>query len=202
MIDAHNHLLAGTDDGAKDIEETPKICRMAADDWIRVIVATPNSFDGEFLNHVDAVRTLVRGLTTSLASIGLNATIMPGMEVRVSADLPQLLADGKVLTLNEEDNIIVEFHRFQIPTGFENLDRKLASLGYSLVLGHPELNPMIQSTPRITLQVVRGIQTVGVSRPGVSGQLDRREWVLGEKNRHHTSQEQSGPHYCERRSLV
>jgi protein-tyrosine phosphatase len=131
MIDAHNHLLAGIDDGAKDIEETPKICRMAADDWIRVIVATPSSFDGEFLNHVDAVKSLVRDLTTSLASIGLNVTIMPGMEIRITEDLPQLMADGKVLSLNEGKFILVECHPFQIPTGFENLARELVSWGYS-----------------------------------------------------------------------
>ena len=35
MIDTHNHLLPGLDDGAKDIEETLKMCRMAADDGIQ-----------------------------------------------------------------------------------------------------------------------------------------------------------------------
>ena len=51
MIDTHNHLLPGLDDGAKDIEETLKMCRMAVDDGIQVIVATPHSFDGKFLNR-------------------------------------------------------------------------------------------------------------------------------------------------------
>ena len=147
MIDTHNHLLPGIDDGAKDVEETLKMCRMAVDDGIRAIVATPHSFDGKYLNDVDSVKSVVRDLNTELTSIGLDLTIMPGMEVRITEDLPQLMADGKVLTLNEGKYILVEFHPFQIPTGFENLARELASLGYSLVLGHPEMNSMIQSTP-------------------------------------------------------
>ena len=92
MIDTHNHLLPGLDDGAKDIEETLKMCRMAADDGIRVIVATPHSFDGKFRNDADPIKSLVRELNIELASIGLEVTIMPGMEVRIAADLPQLIS--------------------------------------------------------------------------------------------------------------
>ncbi|MGO9571062.1 MAG: tyrosine-protein phosphatase [Desulfomonilaceae bacterium] len=147
MIDTHNHLLPGLDDGSKDIEETFKMCRMAVDEGIRTIVATPHSFDGKYLNDVNSVKSLVRDLNTELASIGLGVTIMPGMEVRITKDLLQLMADGKVLTLNEGKYVLVEFHPAQIPGGFENLALDLASLGYSVVLGHPEMNSMIQRAP-------------------------------------------------------
>lgn len=155
MIDTHNHLLPGLDDGAKDIEETLKMCRMAADDGIRAIVATPHSFDGKFRNDADPIRSLVRELNIELASIGLEVTILPGMEVRVAADLPQLITDGKVLTLNEGKYVLLEFHHSQIPIGFENLVRAIASLGFFVVLGHPEKNAMIQSTPEYLFKLLR-----------------------------------------------
>jgi protein-tyrosine phosphatase len=123
MIDTQNHLLPVLDNGARDIEETLKMCRMAVDEGIRAIVATPNLFDGKYLNHVDSVKAVVRDLNTELTSIGLDVTIMPGMEIRITEDLPQLMAGGKVFTLNEGKYVLVEFHPSQIPTGFENLAR-------------------------------------------------------------------------------
>jgi protein-tyrosine phosphatase len=147
MIDSHNHLLPGIDDGAKDFEETLKMCQVAVDDGIRVIVATPHSFDGKFLSDVDTIKSLVRDLNTELTAIGLDLTILPGMEVRITADLPGLLADGKGLTLNEGKYILIEFHPSQIPSGFQNLVSDLASTGFSVILAHPEKNSVIQSTP-------------------------------------------------------
>jgi protein-tyrosine phosphatase len=155
MIDTHNHLLPGIDDGARDVEETLKMCRMAVEDGIRVIVATPHSFDGKFVNDVDKIKLMVRDLNTELDSIGLDLTIMPGMEVRITEDLPGLVADGKVLSLNEGKYILLEFHPSQIPSGFENLARDLASSGFNLVLGHPEKNSVIQSAPEYLFRLCK-----------------------------------------------
>ncbi len=158
MIDTHNHLLPGIDDGATDVEETLKMCRMAAEDGIRVIVATPHSFDGKFVNQVDTIKLLVRDLNKELSLIGLDLTIMPGMEVRITGDLPSLLADGKILSLNEGKYILLEFHPSQIPAGFENLACDLASSGFSLVLGHPEKNSIIQSRPEYLFRLCRQLK--------------------------------------------
>ena len=42
MIDIHCHILPGTDDGPETIEESLAMCRIAALDGIKVIVATPH----------------------------------------------------------------------------------------------------------------------------------------------------------------
>jgi protein-tyrosine phosphatase len=174
MIDTHNHLLPGIDDGAKDIEETLEMCRMAFDDGIQIIVATPHSFDGKFLNRADTVRSQVRDLNTKLGTIGLDVTIMPGMEVRIAANLPQLLADGQILTLNEGKYVLMEFHHSQIPIGFENLARAIASLGFFVVLGHPEKNPIIQSTPEYLFKLLKHFRpwelVVQVSADSLTGE--------------------------------
>jgi protein-tyrosine phosphatase len=153
MIDVHNHLLPGIDHGAKDIEETLRMCRMAAADAIRVILATPHFFGGKFLNHVDPFKSLVRDVNAELASMGLDLTIMPGIEVRIVADLPELLAEGKILTLNEGKYFLLEFYPSQIPTGFENLAGHFASGGFGLIVGHPEKNSVIQSTPEYLFEL-------------------------------------------------
>jgi protein-tyrosine phosphatase len=189
MIDTHNHLLPGIDDGAEDIEETLKMCRLAVDDGIRVIVATPHSFDGKFVNDVARIELLVRELNAELTSIGLDLTIMPGMEIRITGDLPRLVADGKVLGLNRGKYILLEFHPSQIPSGFENLARYLASSGYSLVLGHPEKNTMIQSSPEYLFRLCSQfkpwevlVQVTADSLTGQNGFWARRTAITLIKN--------------------
>ncbi|MGB6065119.1 MAG: CpsB/CapC family capsule biosynthesis tyrosine phosphatase [Desulfomonilaceae bacterium] len=147
MIDTHNHLLPGIDDGARDMEETLSMCRVALDDGIGVIAATPHSFDGKFRNDVDSIKSLVLKLNARLSSADLDLRIVPGMEVRIVADLVELVADGKILPLNEGKYILLEFHPSQLPAGFENLARHLASSGFGLILGHPEKNSVIQGAP-------------------------------------------------------
>ncbi|NMC04575.1 MAG: capsule biosynthesis protein CapC, partial [Candidatus Lokiarchaeota archaeon] len=44
MIDLHAHILPGWDDGAGSWVETRKMCRIAREDGIEKIVATPHVF--------------------------------------------------------------------------------------------------------------------------------------------------------------
>ena len=41
MIDIHTHLLPSIDDGPETIEESVELCKIAANDGIKKIVATP-----------------------------------------------------------------------------------------------------------------------------------------------------------------
>src|SRR5690349_3148245 len=61
MIDIHCHILPETDDGASSWETAVDMCRMAAHDGIRHIVATPHAndeynYDRE--RHLDTLQRL------------------------------------------------------------------------------------------------------------------------------------------------
>ncbi len=67
MIDIHAHILPAIDDGPETIEESIEICKVAANDGIRTIVATPHSKDGvyesksaEILQAVDTLKFTVK----------------------------------------------------------------------------------------------------------------------------------------------
>ena len=46
MIDIHSHILPGIDDGAKDMATALEMARMAVDNGIEKMVATPHLFRG------------------------------------------------------------------------------------------------------------------------------------------------------------
>lgn len=149
MIDTHNHILPGLDDGARTLEDSLDMCRIAAEDGIQRIVATPHSFDGEFVNHADTVKNAVNELNAALSIKGIPLQILPGMEVRISADIGGMLAEGRILTLNDGRFLLLEFHPTQLPVGFVNLADRLISSSYYPIIAHPEKNLAIQRNPEI-----------------------------------------------------
>ena len=60
MIDIHSHILSGLDDGAQSLAESIEMAKIAADDGITKIVATPhmfrNNFDG---NNIGAITKIL-----------------------------------------------------------------------------------------------------------------------------------------------
>jgi protein-tyrosine phosphatase len=64
MIDLHTHILWGLDDGARTIEDSLEMCRIAYRDGIRIIVATPHTLNGLYQNNRPSILAKVRELNT------------------------------------------------------------------------------------------------------------------------------------------
>lgn len=154
MIDLHNHLLPGIDDGAADLSESLEMCRVAAEDGIRVIVATPHSFDGDHVTSPDLITNMVGDLNEILRRQGEHLRVLPGMEIRVGPDLLELVEAGKVLPLNQGRYLLLEFQHAHVPAGFGRLVTMLKECGYGAVLGHPEKNLRIQHDPEFLPKLV------------------------------------------------
>ncbi|MBI5250975.1 MAG: tyrosine protein phosphatase [Desulfomonile tiedjei] len=144
MIDLHNHVLPGIDDGAADMAESVGMCRIAASEGIRVIVATPHSFDGDHVTAPNVIVSMVKSLNDAVQREGLDLRILPGMEIRVVPELLELLLAGRLLALNHGRYLLLEFQHAHVPAGFERLVGLLKEAGYGIVLGHPEKNLRIQ----------------------------------------------------------
>jgi protein-tyrosine phosphatase len=177
MIDIHNHILPGIDDGPEGLDQSMEMCRMAAQDGITTIVATPHSFNGQFLNSPTKIKALVRLLNERIRAERLDLQILPGMETRIHWELTELLAMGKVLTLNEGRYLLLEFHPSQLPAGFENLVERLVSIGNAVILAHPEKNFEVQQKPAYLKQLIAHFQAwdvlVQISADSVIGTADR-----------------------------
>jgi protein-tyrosine phosphatase len=154
VIDTHNHLLAGIDDGARDASEMLEMCRIASADGIERIVATPHSLDGHYINDPHEIRRMVRDLNVRLEAAGSGLRVDPGMEVRASPELFDSLDSGMILPLNDGRYVLLELHPFHFPAGFENLVRLILDRGLRLILAHPEKNRAIQRHPELLFKLV------------------------------------------------
>ena len=70
MIDLHNHILPGLDDGARTSEESIQMCRISYRDGVRTIVATPHTL-GSYQNDRSAIVSKVRELNEAIAKCRL-----------------------------------------------------------------------------------------------------------------------------------
>lgn len=159
MIDLHSHVLPDLDDGARDMPDSMAICRIAAEDGIGTIVATPHSHYGGALVDRELVLRKVEEVNERLAFRGIPIEVLPGTEARVSADFEDLVLRRKILTLNQGPYVLLELDPFGVPAGLDNLLDRMNSAGIGIVLAHPERNLAIQNRPD---QVVHWVER---SRP-------------------------------------
>src|SRR5215211_383084 len=87
MVDIHCHILPETDDGATSLEESVSMCRAAAADGIRTIVATPHMFDG--VHTTPEKETILRRIKMVMEAADNCVEIVPGGEVRYSYEIFQ-----------------------------------------------------------------------------------------------------------------
>jgi protein-tyrosine phosphatase len=176
LIDLHNHLLAGIDDGSRDMAETIAMCRIAALDGIREIVATPHFIDGEYTNDPERIAESVGILNERLDRKGIDLRICPGMEVPILPGIPDLLDNGRIMTLNNGRYLLVELYRNTAPALFERLVHELGKRDRAIMLGHPEKNTAIQRDPDYLFEIMRQfgrdrflVQIAGDSLTGHAG---------------------------------
>ncbi|WP_248929727.1 tyrosine-protein phosphatase [Paenibacillus hamazuiensis] len=80
MIDIHCHILHGIDDGAQDLNEALAMARIAYDDGVRHIVATPHYKTG-YISHKALVDERIRELQAALDEAAVGITIRRGNEL-------------------------------------------------------------------------------------------------------------------------
>ena len=106
MIDIHHHCLPGVDDGPRTLAESVDLCRMAADEGIETIVATPHVMRGRWQNTSRA--ELAKVLDDLRAAVGDRPRILLGSEYFFGHDMDEMLRTESILPLAGGGAEIVE----------------------------------------------------------------------------------------------
>lgn len=140
MIDIHNHILPGIDDGCRNLEESLELAKLAAKEGIRHIIATPHHANGRYQNEAEKVQQAVAQLNQDLSDEGVTLQIHAGQEIRVYKELLDDLNEGKLLTLAGSRYMLLEFSSSRVPDGIEDLLHELSLAGITAIIAHPERN--------------------------------------------------------------
>ncbi|MDX1583503.1 MAG: CpsB/CapC family capsule biosynthesis tyrosine phosphatase [Thermoanaerobaculia bacterium] len=153
MIDLHHHCLPGVDDGPDSWEEAIAQCRMAFDEGVHTIVATPHIHRQPWINdNPERLGALVAELNDRLGGV---PRILPGSEYFFAHDVVDQLSEaGSIIGLGESRYFLTEFASTVIPTGLDRVLFEIGLAGRVPIIAHPERNQRIWENPGILTDLI------------------------------------------------
>lgn len=143
MIDIHNHILPGIDDGPRDWDEALELARNAVANGITTVIATPHHAHEQFHNPAEGVLTLTEQLNERLNQAAIPLQVLTGQEIRIHLELLDRWdqgAAGGLLTLSDTKYMLIELPSGRVPEGTEELIYELTLKGITPIIAHPERN--------------------------------------------------------------
>lgn len=146
MIDIHCHPLPGVDDGAKNLDIAIAMCRLAAEDGVTHLVATPHS-NYSYAFDPDLNRQLVAQLQ---AKLGDHPKLLLGCDFHLSYDNIQVCTqNAKNFTINQTPYLLVELPDQFIPDHLNRVYYDIQVAGLRPIITHPERNLLLLRKPEL-----------------------------------------------------
>jgi protein-tyrosine phosphatase len=139
FVDIHSHVLHGLDDGAKTLEESVEMLRMAAAAGTTDIVATPHA-NSRYAFNPDIIDQRI-------------AALQPHTTVRIHRgcdfhlhfnNIQDALAQPEKYTINHKGYLLVEFPEMTVFAGTDDILTQLLDAGMMPIITHPERNTVLQ----------------------------------------------------------
>ena len=172
MIDIHNHILYGIDDGPKSLEDAVKLIRQAISEGITGVVATPHHLHPNFSNDINSIQEKLIVLDTALKHQELNIDLYYGQEIRITDQIITDIEVGKITGINGSNYLLIEFPSNEVPVYTNKLFYEIQTMGYIPIIAHPERNKAIAQDLDVLFELVDGgalAQLTTGSLAGVSG---------------------------------
>ena len=155
LIDFHNHLLPGIDDGSKSIEQSLEMLNIYNELGIEKLIATPHVFKDLYPNTPKTIKKSYDSLIPSLID---KETKVLGYGAEYMVDeffLKELNKKNELLTCFE-NHVLIEIPFFGQLKMLEEALFKLQNMGYTPILAHAERYIAIESLKKIRELKARG----------------------------------------------
>lgn len=149
MIDLHNHLLPGIDDGAEDVGTSIELARIAVKDGITHLVCTPHIHTGRYDNTQQTIQAAFEQFQQALQAENIALKVAWAAEVRFGLELMEWAGMGTLPFLGEWQGkkvLLLEFPHNEVPFGAEKLTSWLIGRNILPMIAHPERNKGIMKS--------------------------------------------------------
>jgi protein-tyrosine phosphatase len=163
------------DDGAKDLQESVEMAKMAVAEGITHIVATPHHNNGQYSNSKQQIVAKVRELQDVLQKENIPLTILPGQEPRINGDILHDYENGNLLTINDFGKyVLIELPSNHVPRYTEQILFDLQMKELTPIIVHPERNQEIIENPEILYQLVKKGACTQITASSITGHFGKK----------------------------
>jgi len=174
MIDLHNHILAGIDDGPVALEQSLAMLDQAIKQGITVVAATPHLSPSYQASKSEILRAFEQ-LQQVVESEQMPIELVLGQEVRVYGDIAEDFAQGKLLSLvGHNRHILIELPSSSVPRFTEQVFYQLYQQGLTPVIAHPERNRAIQENPDLLYDLVEKGALAQLTASSLTGSFGKK----------------------------
>lgn len=164
MIDIHCHLLPGVDDGSKSWDMTLEMCRLAQEDGVTHIVATPHA-NYEYVYDREAHQSTIDELRARVPQLSFSL----GCDFHLSFDnIEDALEHPERYTIGDTSYLLVELSEYSIFNVTQTLYR-LQTAGMVPIVTHPERNPFVLSKPEMVQEFCEAGSLIQVTANSLTG---------------------------------
>ena len=153
-LDFHTHILPGIDDGATDMEVTKRMLRMAYEQGVRTILATPHSYPGDKPQDTERVRALCDKVNEEAQNIDSEFHVLTGNEILYRESIVAELEQERILTLADSQYLLVEFLPGERYRRISEGVRQLIQEEYYPVIAHVEKVGCLMENPKRIRELV------------------------------------------------
>ena len=173
MIDIHHHCLPNIDDGPREWDEAVEMCRIAADEGIDTIIATPHVLRERWRTpERDELESRIQTLRDKTND---TPHLLLGSEYFFAHDMPEVLVSGKpIVPLAGSRYVLMEIAANSVPPMIEQPLYRIQLDGWIPILAHPERNTMLQAHTELVAELIEHGVKMQVTAGSLTGEFGPR----------------------------
>lgn len=181
MIDLHCHMLPGIDDGAKDLETSLAMARMAVADGITITACTPHITPGIYDNTGPGIRRAVQALREVFERESIPLKLAPGADVHLAPNLSEGLKSGMLQSLNGSRYFLFEPPHHVAPPRLEDAVFDVMAGGWQPIFTHPERLTWIENHYQTIVNIAEAGAWMQITAGSLTGTFGKRARYWGER---------------------
>lgn len=157
-IDIHCHVLPGLDDGAQRIEESIEMLKMAREQDICAVIATPHYSHCFHNSNPQKISELCHVLEQKAQQkVDPHFRVFPGQEILYSEDILEQLEQKKISTMAGSNYVLIEFHPSAPYSNIFRIAQNLLFNQYRPILAHVERYNVLRENDRMEELIDMGV---------------------------------------------
>ena len=146
MIDIHNHLIYGVDDGSDSLKSSLEMIRDGYMSGVDTFIITPHFMRfGPYRATPGLLKERFEFLCEAVKEEKLDVKLYLGNELMICSKLDEYLITDKCLPLADSQYVLVEFPFDAYDSEYDEVLYNLTTYDYRVIIAHPERYKYVQN---------------------------------------------------------